>query len=72
MLLRNQSVLGPIVLGMRVVFGVVAYVKKDTSMQQLEREVAPVDLKGTGVCVCVCVRACVRAYVCVVGRHTHN
>ena len=51
------SVLGPIVLEERVVFGVVANVEKDTSMQQLEKEVAPMDLRG--VCVCMCTRVCV-------------
>ena len=55
----SQSVLGPIVSEERVVFGVVANVEKDTSMQQLEKEVASVDLKGVCVCVCVCMRYCV-------------
>ena len=63
--LGRQSILGPIVSEERVVFGVVANVEKDTSMQQLEKEVVPVDLKGVYVCVCVCVCACVRVCVCV-------
>ena len=62
--LGSQSVLGPIVSEERIVFGIVANVEKDTSMQQLEKEVAPVDLKGMCVCVCVCV------IVSVAYRHT--
>ena len=54
----------------RVVFDVIANIEKGTSMQQLKKEVAPVDLKGVYVCVCVHACACVHYCECVSGWWT--
>ena len=54
----DSCVLRSIISEDRVVFDVAANIEKDTSMQELKKEVAPVDLNGVCVCVHTCLCLC--------------